>query len=59
LPDRVLNLLYALHFSIGTGPVWTFLVFLAGLLPLFLTITGVTIWWTKRTRRRAAALERR
>ena len=58
LPDRVLNLLYALHFSIGTGPVWTFLVFLAGLLPLFLTITGVTIWWTKRTRRRAAALER-
>jgi uncharacterized iron-regulated membrane protein len=58
LPDRILNLLYALHFSVGVGGVWTFLVFLAGLLPLFLAITGITIWWTKRTRRRAAAAMR-
>jgi uncharacterized iron-regulated membrane protein len=58
LPDRILNLFYALHFSVGVGPVWTFLVFLAGLMPLFLTVTGITIWWTKRSRRRAAALLR-
>ncbi|HEY4265401.1 MAG TPA: PepSY-associated TM helix domain-containing protein [Micropepsaceae bacterium] len=58
LPDRILNLLYALHFSVGVGGLWTFLVFLAGLLPLFLAVTGVTIWWTKRARRRAAALLR-
>jgi uncharacterized iron-regulated membrane protein len=58
LPDRILNLLYALHFSVGVGGIWTFLVFLAGLLPLFLAITGITIWWTKRARRRAAALLR-
>jgi uncharacterized iron-regulated membrane protein len=55
LSDRILNLLYALHFSVGAGQVWTFLVFLAGLLPLFLAVTGITIWWTKRSRRRAAA----
>jgi uncharacterized iron-regulated membrane protein len=55
LSDRILNLLYALHFSVGAGRVWTFLVFLAGLLPLFLAVTGITIWWTKRSRRRAAA----
>jgi uncharacterized iron-regulated membrane protein len=55
--DRALNVLYALHFSLGTGPLWTFLVFLSGLLPLFLAITGVTIWWKKRqARRRMAAL---
>jgi uncharacterized iron-regulated membrane protein len=58
LPDRVLNLLYALHFSVGVGAVWTFLVFLAGLLPLFLAVTGLTIWWTKRARRRLAASQR-
>jgi uncharacterized iron-regulated membrane protein len=55
LPDRILNLLYALHFSIGVGRVWTLIVFLAGLLPLFLAVTGVTIWWTKRSRLRARA----
>ena len=49
--DRVLNLLYALHFGLGVSGVWTFLVFLAGLLPLLLAITGVTIWWKKRTAR--------
>jgi uncharacterized iron-regulated membrane protein len=55
--DRVLNVLYALHFSLGTGPLWTFIVFLSGLLPLFLAITGTTIWWKKRqARRRIRAL---
>jgi uncharacterized iron-regulated membrane protein len=55
--DRALNVLYALHFSLGTGPLWTFVVFLSGLLPLFLAITGITIWWKKRqARRRIAAL---
>jgi len=55
--DRVLNVLYALHFSIGTGPLWTFVVFLSGLLPLFLAVTGTTIWWKKRqARRRMRAL---
>jgi uncharacterized iron-regulated membrane protein len=55
LPDRILNVAYALHFSTGVGWLWTFLVFLAGLLPLFLAVTGLTIWWTKRSRLRLAA----
>ena len=46
--DRVLNVGYAMHFSVGMGFVWTFLVFLAGLLPLFLAVTGTTVWWMKR-----------
>jgi uncharacterized iron-regulated membrane protein len=46
--DRVLNVGYAMHFSLGMGWVWTLLVFLAGLLPLFLAVTGTTVWWMKR-----------
>jgi uncharacterized iron-regulated membrane protein len=52
--DRVLNVGYAMHFSLGMGWVWTFLVFLAGLLPLFLAVTGTTVWWMKRRLRSSA-----
>jgi uncharacterized iron-regulated membrane protein len=50
--ERFLNLLYALHFSVGLGAAWTVLVFVSGLLPLFLAITGSTIWWKKRQAKR-------
>ena len=50
-PNRILNVLYALHFSVGMGGVWTFLVFLTGLLPLLFVITGLNIWWLKRRAR--------
>jgi uncharacterized iron-regulated membrane protein len=50
--ERFLNLLYALHFSVGLGAAWTVLVFVSGLLPLFLAVTGSTIWWKKRQARR-------
>ena len=55
ISDRVLNLQYALHLGVGLGWVWTVLVFLSGLLPLFLAVTGVTIWWKKRHARRLGA----
>ena len=51
MSERVLNVGYAMHFSLGMGPIWTFLVFLSGLLPLILAITGTTIWWKKRQNR--------
>ncbi len=49
--NRILNTLYALHFSLGMGGVWTLLVFLTGLLPLLFAITGLNIWWLKRRSR--------
>lgn len=43
-----------LHYGFGWGPVWQFLVFLSGLLPLLFSITGLTMWWMKRRRRQKA-----
>ncbi len=37
------------------GPVWQFLVFVSGLLPLLFVITGLTMWLKKRAGRAAAA----
>jgi uncharacterized iron-regulated membrane protein len=34
------------------GHIWRALVFLSGLLPLLFAITGVSMWWLKRARRR-------
>ncbi|WP_374379236.1 PepSY-associated TM helix domain-containing protein [Dongia sp.] len=45
-----------LHYGFGWGPVWQFLVFLSGLLPLLFSITGITMWWMKRQRRKRAAM---
>lgn len=43
-----------LHYGFGWGPVWKFLVFVSGLLPLLFSITGLTMWWLKRQRRKRA-----
>lgn len=32
------------------GPVWRFLVFLSGLVPLLFVVTGAIMWWKKRQR---------
>jgi uncharacterized iron-regulated membrane protein len=57
LKDRLLNLSYAIHFAVGLPWIWKGLVFLSGLLPLLLAITGASIWWLRRraTRRTTAA----
>ena len=47
-PDQLLNWQHLLHFGVGLGLLWKVLVFLSGLLPLLLAITGLTVWWKKR-----------
>jgi uncharacterized iron-regulated membrane protein len=47
-----------LHYGFGWGPVWKFLVFLSGLLPLLFSITGLTMWFMKRQRRKRATAEK-
>ena len=48
-----------LHYGFGWGEVWKFLVFLSGLLPLLFSITGLTMWWMKRQRRKRGEAARR
>lgn len=40
-----------MHDGQGLGPIWEFLVFLAGLVPLLFVVTGTIMWLKKRKRR--------
>ena len=40
-----------LHGGEALGPIWRFLVFLVGFLPLLFVITGVSMWFKKRAAR--------
>jgi uncharacterized iron-regulated membrane protein len=47
--DKFLNLQHTLHFGIGLGWVWKVLVFISGILPLALAVTGFVMWWKRRS----------
>ncbi|HEX3484512.1 MAG TPA: PepSY-associated TM helix domain-containing protein [Micropepsaceae bacterium] len=55
-PDQLLNWQHLLHFGVGLGWGWTVLVFLSGLMPLLLAVTGLTVWWKKRQARKSNRL---
>jgi uncharacterized iron-regulated membrane protein len=42
-----------LHGGAGFGPVWKFLVFASGFLPLIFVVTGFMMWLKKRQNRSA------
>jgi len=52
LGDKFVNLQHTLHFGIGLGWVWKGLVFISGILPLALAITGLVIYVKRRATRR-------
>ena len=52
--EKLLNWQHLLHFGVGLGWPWTILVFLSGLLPSLLAVTGLTVWWKKRQARRVS-----
>jgi uncharacterized iron-regulated membrane protein len=54
LGDKFLNLQQPLHFATGMGWLWEIAVFVSGLTPLILAITGVNIWWLRRRARKRA-----
>ncbi len=53
--DAVFAWLFPLHNGEAFGPAGRMLVFLTGFTPLILYITGMRVWWRKRTARRAQA----
>jgi uncharacterized iron-regulated membrane protein len=47
-----------LHDGNGMGPAWQVLIFLGGVLPVVLGVTGVLMWWRARRWRKALARKR-
>ncbi len=47
------------HDGTGMGPVWQSLIFLGGLIPAILSITGLVMWWRSRGWKKALARKRR
>jgi uncharacterized iron-regulated membrane protein len=43
------------HDGTDMGPVWQTVIFLGGIIPALLSITGIVIWWRARKARRARA----
>jgi uncharacterized iron-regulated membrane protein len=52
LGEKIIAWQRPLHEGEGLGPVFKFLVFLSGLLPLVFSVTGVWMWLKTRRRRR-------
>jgi uncharacterized iron-regulated membrane protein len=50
--DKFVNLQHTLHFGIGLGWLWKVLVFISGILPLALAITGLVIYLKRRATKR-------
>jgi len=51
--DPVSRWMRKIHDGNGTGPVWQTIVFLGGIAPVLLSITGLIMWLRRRARRRA------
>ena len=51
LPERITAL--ALHYGIGLGGLYKFLVFVSGVIIPIFAVTGFLMWWIKRRNRRA------
>ncbi|MCM8729924.1 PepSY-associated TM helix domain-containing protein [Hephaestia sp. GCM10023244] len=47
-----------IHDGTGTGMVWQVIIFLGGLLPAGLAVTGIIMWWRARTWRARLAAKR-
>jgi uncharacterized iron-regulated membrane protein len=55
ISDKFLNLQHTLHFGIGLGWLWKVLVFISGILPLALGVTGLVIYVKRRAVKRPLA----
>jgi len=56
--DRAAQWIRWIHEGSHSGPVWQAVVFLCGIFPTMLAITGLVIWLRGRARRKAGAQAR-
>ena len=56
--DRAAQWIRWIHEGSHSGPIWQFVVFLTGVLPLVFAVTGVIMWWRGRRQRERLAASR-
>ncbi|NEX93929.1 PepSY-associated TM helix domain-containing protein, partial [Caulobacter sp. 17J65-9] len=57
--DGVARVMRQIHYGTDTGPIWQTIIFLGGIAPLLLGVTGVIMWLKNRGGRRAVEAARR
>ena len=53
-PETLARMMRRWHDGTGMGPVWQVLIFLGGIIPALLSVTGIIIWWRARKPRQKA-----
>ncbi len=54
-PESLARTMRRWHDGTGMGAVWQTVIFVGGIIPALLSVTGIVIWWRARKRRRAGA----
>ena len=58
-PETLARAMRRLHDGTGMGSVWRVIIFLGGIIPALLAVTGTIIWWRARTPRQKARDQQR
>lgn len=51
-PETTARLMRRIHDGTGTGPLWQVIIFIGGIIPAILAVTGIMMWLNVRRRRR-------
>ena len=57
-PETLARTMRRWHDGTGMGPVWQIVIFIGGIIPALLSITGIIIWWRARKPRAKASAYR-
>jgi uncharacterized iron-regulated membrane protein len=58
-PETLARKMRRWHDGTGMGPIWQLVIFVGGLIPAILSITGIIIWWRARKPRSRSSAYRR
>jgi uncharacterized iron-regulated membrane protein len=54
-PETTARLMRRIHDGTGMGLLWQVIIFIGGIIPALLAITGIMMWWNLRRKRRRTA----
>lgn len=57
-PETLARVMRRWHDGTAMGPIWQVIIFLGGIIPAILSVTGIIIWWRARSRRVRPARQR-